>query len=171
MYKWRSEDFDSIIIRTLSKPMKSQVLHTVWCNICRRGCRGNLKLITLGRERVTVEKPRTSFGNAPPLIWRGNVIRMFLGRIRRFRRTVSHIIATGLTIQEQAGKHRFLWAYLGTCTSSLSWVFPCTFCHRRTEEGRCRCESCTFCIYGRVWCTFRKHSSLTSLRWPLQQRK
>ena len=126
----------------------------------------------MGNAR-TMSKNHTPYGNVrvPNLKKARNVIRIFLGRTRRFRRTVSHIIATGLTIQEQAGKHRFLWAYLGTCTSSLSWVFPCTFCHRRTEEGRCTCESCTFGIYGRVWCTCHKHSSLTSLRWPLRQRK
>ena len=32
--------------------MKSEVLHTVWCYVWR-GCRGNLKLITLGSERIT----------------------------------------------------------------------------------------------------------------------
>ena len=32
--------------------MKSQILHTDWCNISGRGCRGSLKLITLGSESV-----------------------------------------------------------------------------------------------------------------------
>ena len=34
--------------------MKSQVLGTVWCSYFWWGCRGNLKLITLGSERVNV---------------------------------------------------------------------------------------------------------------------
>ena len=31
--------------------MKSQILHTVLCNVFWRGCRRNFKLITLGSER------------------------------------------------------------------------------------------------------------------------
>ena len=32
--------------------MKSQVLRTVWCYISGEAARGNLKLVTLGSERV-----------------------------------------------------------------------------------------------------------------------
>ena len=39
--------------------MKSQVLHTVWCLYFWWGCRGNVKLITLGSERVNPLLPCT----------------------------------------------------------------------------------------------------------------
>ena len=34
--------------------MKSQALHTVLCDISGKACRGNVKLITLGSERVNM---------------------------------------------------------------------------------------------------------------------